>query len=56
MKLVTWNVRGLSIMSRRRQLIQATNNLGVDVLDIQETKLSAGVAKGLNFLSRNHEV
>eukprot|EP00249_Psilotum_nudum_P034392 c53390_g1_i1 orf=161-325(+) len=30
--------------------------LGADVIEIQETKLGVGLVKGLNFLSRYHDV
>eukprot|EP00249_Psilotum_nudum_P029555 c40534_g1_i1 orf=41-322(+) len=56
MKLVTWNVRGLSVMSRRRILRQDINVLGANVIAIQETKLGVGLVKGLNSLSRHHDV
>eukprot|EP00249_Psilotum_nudum_P000365 c11698_g1_i1 orf=202-429(+) len=56
MKLVTWNVRDLTVMSRRRRLRQSIGQLKADVIAIQETKLGARLAKGLSFLSRNHEV
>eukprot|EP00249_Psilotum_nudum_P036516 c7792_g1_i1 orf=10-270(+) len=56
MKLVTWNVRGLTVMGRRRRLRQALSNLGADVIAIQETKLGMGLAKGLTFLSRYHDI
>lgn len=40
MRIVTWNVRGINALNKRHHIKSQIENCGVDIVLIQETKLS----------------